>query len=384
MKASHLLLLGVLAAPIACAETPEPVAPPPPTAAPTAETAPPPAKPAELTPEEKKKAEEAQKKAEAADKLAADRAQLAVDAASEDARWTPETHAAAKKLASTKWPNAKAAITAAQKGGHRKTGNAARDAYRHPLETLEFWGLKPNMTVLEYSPGEGWWTELLAPTLATSGKLMINIGDVKGPKDQRGTYYAERLALFLDRAPEIYGKIERIVTPTPIPSFGLDGKVDLMIVSRNMHGMVRNKQLGGFLAEAMKALKPGGVLGVEQHRAKAGAEVEEAAKKGYLPEEWLIKEIEGAGFKLAAKSEINANAKDTKDYPEGVWALPPTLEGKEKDKAKLLAIGESDRMTLRFVKPAAGKDAKAAPAAKPAAAKPAAAKPAAKPAPKKK
>jgi predicted methyltransferase len=352
MKKAHVLLLGLLTLPIACEETPPPVTPANPpameTAAPT--VAP---KPAEPTPEELKKAAEAAKKAKAKKELEEAWAQLEVDSKAEEARWTKEMHAAAKKLATKKYPTIKAAVSAAQRSNHRKPKSAARDQYRHPVETLDFFGLKPTMSVLEWGPGEGWYTELLAPSLAARGKLFVNIGDVNGPKDVRGTYYAERLKRFLDTAPEAYGKVERIVTTTPVPNLGMEGKLDMVIVCRAMHGMHRNKVLTGFLQEAFKALKPGGVLGVEQHRAKEDADPDQSAKKGYLPEAWLIKTIEEAGFKLDKKSEVNANAKDTKDYPEGVWALPPTLERKDKDRDKMMAIGESDRMTLRFVKPKA-------------------------------
>lgn len=357
MKKAHVLLLGLLALPIACEETPPPVTPANPPALETAapmETA----KPAEPSPEELKKAAEAAKKAKAKKELEEAWAKLEVDSKAEEARWTKEMHAAAKKLAAKKHPSIKAAIAAAQKGTHRKPKSAPRDQFRHPAETLDFFGLKPTMSVLEWGPGEGWYTELLAPALAAKGKLMVNIGDVNGPKDVRGTYYAERLKRFLDGAPEVYGKVERIVTTTPVPSLGIEGKLDMVIVCRAMHGMHRNKVLAGFLQEAFKALRPGGVLGVEQHRAKADASPDDSAKKGYLPEAWLVKTIEEAGFKLAGKSEVNANPKDTKDYPEGVWALPPTLERKDKDRDAMMAIGESDRMTLKFVKPKAAKAAK--------------------------
>jgi predicted methyltransferase len=207
------------------------------------------------------------------------------------------------------------------------------------------------MTVLEYGPGEGWYTELLAPTLAAKGKLLVTSPDPKGPADARSTFYGQRLERFLARAPEIYGKVETIVIDGKNPKFGLEGKVDLVLFMRAMHGLHRDKLLAGVLAEAFAALKPGGVLGVEQHRAKPDANPDESAKQGYLPEAFVIQQVEAAGFKLGGKSEINANPKDTKDYPEGVWALPPTFELGDKDRAKYAAIGESDRMTLKFTKP---------------------------------
>ncbi len=356
MKKAHLLVLALIAAPLGCEETPPPVAPPPPPPAETAAVVAPPAeppKPPELTPEQKKAEAEAKKKAEQAAKLAADRAQWETDSKAEAARWTPEVHAAANALATAKYASLKAGVTAALKGPHRKPASAARDQYRHPLETLEFFGLKPNMTVLEYGPGEGWYTEILAPVLASKGKLIITSPDPSGPPESRGTFYGERLKRFLDNAPEIYGKVERLITQPGPPRIGLEDKLDMVILARELHGAHQNKQLPALLGEVFKALKPGGILGVEQHRAAEGANPDESAKKGYLPQAWLIEQAEAVGFKLAGKSEVNANAKDTKDYPEGVWTLPPSFELKDKDHQKYADIGESDRMTLKFVKPRA-------------------------------
>ena len=158
------------------------------------------------------------------------------------------------------------------------------------------------------------------------------------------------------------------------PKLPQEGTVDMVLLFRELHGMVQNGKMDAWLAEVQKALKPNGVLGVEQHRAKPDTVPEESAKKGYLPEKWVIEKIEAAGFKLAGKSEINANAKDTKDYADGVWTLPPSFRLGDKDKDKYAAIGESDRMTLKFTKVA-----KPAPKTD----KPAAPKPTDKPAPKK-
>src|SRR6185437_896783 len=209
----------------------------------------------------------------------------------------------------------------------------------------------PNMTVLEYGAGEGWYTELLAPTLAAKGKLIETMPDPNGPADPRSTFYGQRFARFLDLSPELYGKVERVITPPGPPKLGMENKLDMIILCRELHGMHQDKMVPAFLAEAFKALKPGGVLGVEQHRAKPDANPDQSAKNGYLPEAWVIQQAEAAGFKLGGKSEINANPKDTKDYVDGVWTLPPTLRDKDKDRQKYLDIGESDRMTLKFVKP---------------------------------
>jgi predicted methyltransferase len=314
---------------------------PAPSAAPSASAEPPP--PAEPTPEEKKKAE-------ALRTLQEERAKWQEGNTAELARWTPELHASAKALADKRYGSARGALRAAMAGKHREPGNADRDKARHPAETLAFFGLKPTLTVLEVSPGEGWYTELLAPALAAQGKLIATTTDPAGPEDQGSTFYGQRYKAFLDKAPEIYGKVQTVIVSENEPSLGLDGSVDMVLLMRAAHGMVNNGTLAMWLGAMSKALKPGGVLGIEEHRAPAGADPVESAKKGYLPQKWLIEQCEAAGFKLVGKSEINANPKDTKDYPEGVWSLPPTLRRADANRATYVAIGESDRMTLKLVK----------------------------------
>ena len=353
----------------ACGDPPEVKAPPPPVPveAPPATTPPPPVeapKPPEPTAEEKKKAEQVKA-------LAADRAASEADHKKEVARWTPELHAEAKALADKTFPNGKAAIQAAMASKTRQPGHADRDKYRHPAETLDFFGFKPTLTVLEFGPGEGWYTELLAPALAKKGKLLATSSDPNGPADERSSYYGHVFKMFLDTSPELYGKVETVTIDGKAPKLPQEGTVDLVILARELHGMVNSGKIDAWLGEFNKALKPNGVLGVEQHRAKADANVEESSKKGYLPEKWVIEKVEAAGFKLAGKSELNANAKDTKDYPDGVWTLPPSLRNGDKDKDKYTAIGESDRMTLKFTKaakpaPKTDKPAAATPPAKPA------------------
>jgi predicted methyltransferase len=325
---------------------PAPATPPPPPPAPVAVVAPAPVEPApapEPTAEEKKKAQDQKE-------LQDERAKWDVDNKAEIARWTPEMHAAAKAVADKSYPTGRAAITAAMAGKYRKPGNADRDKFRHPVETLEALGFKPNMTVLEYGPGEGWYTELLAPALAKSGKLIITSSDPNGPSEARSTFNAQRTKAMLDVSPELYGKVESVVIDSKVPKLGADASLDMVLVMRGLHGMHNSHTMTAWLAEINRALKPGGVLGIEEHRAKADSNPDEFAKKGYVPEKWTIDQIEAAGFKLSKKSEVNANAKDTKDYPEGVWTLPPTFRLKDKDHDKYAAIGESDRMTLKFVK----------------------------------
>jgi predicted methyltransferase len=323
-----------------------PVAPAPP-ALPVAAATPPPADtappPSEPTPEDKKKAE-------ALRKLQEDRAKWQEENKAELARWTPEVHAAAKALAEKTYANVRPAIQAAMASSHRRPGNSDRDKYRHPLETLTFFGVTPTTTVLEVGPGDGWYTELVAPAVATKGKLIDTINDPNGPEDQRGTLYGQRFKALLEKAPELFGKVQTVVVDGKAPKLEIDGTVDVVLVMREVHGMVDGGTLDAWLGEIHKALKPGGVLGIEEHRARGDADPIESSKRGYVPEKWLIDHVEASGFKLAGKSEVNANPKDTKDYPEGVWTLPPTLRLGDKDREKYLAIGESDRMTLKFVK----------------------------------
>jgi predicted methyltransferase len=292
------------------------------------------------------------KKADALAQLQKDRAKWEAANKAELARWTPDLHAKAGALASATYPTLQAAMKAVLAGPQRMPGNADRDKYRHPADTLAFFGLKPTMTVVELAPGEGWYTEVLAPTLASKGKLIDTSGDPNGPPDSRGTFYAQRWKAFVEKAPEVYGKVQTVIVDGKAPSLDAvgAGKADMVLVMRAVHGMVNGGTLGTWLATIKSTLKPGGVLGIEEHRAPADADPTASAKKGYVPEKWLISQVEAAGFKLVGKSELNANAKDTKDYPEGVWTLPPTLELGDKDRDKYVAIGESDRMTLKFVK----------------------------------
>ena len=232
----------------------------------------------------------------------------------------------------------------------KEPGNAERDKYRHPRESLEFFGVKPTSTVLEYGPGAGWYTELLAPLLAKHGKLYVTTEDPNGPHGDGATQGAKRLQNLFDTSPELFGKVDKIQIDAKAPKLPLDGKLDFVLAIRVLHGMVNRNTLDAWLAEFKHALKPKGVLAVIEHRAPVGADPAVSSKKGYVPEAYAIERIEAAGFKLAGKSEINANPKDTKDYPEGVWALPPTYRMGDKDREKYAAIGESDRFTLRFVK----------------------------------
>jgi predicted methyltransferase len=249
-------------------------------------------------------------------------------------------------------------IEAALAGAHRSEGNRARDGQRHPMETLTFFGLTPEMTVVELWPGGGWYTQVLAGTVYGSGKLITTNFDVNAstdPQDYRvrvGTAFAEML-----KSSPIYEGVETVVVSDPNNlTLAPEGTVDMVLTFRNSHGWIEDGTATAIYTAAFTALRPGGVLGVVQHRAKADDDRDPKviADSGYVREDYLIETIEAVGFKLEEKSEINANPNDTKDYEKGVWTLPPNYRLKDVDRGKYEAIGESDRMTLRFVKPAAG------------------------------
>ncbi len=229
----------------------------------------------------------------------------------------------------------------------------ARDKYRHPKETLEFFGLKPGMTVVEVWPAPGWYTEILAPYLRGRGKYVAAgfVTSWEGAPQWRidaMKEYRDRLAA----RPRLYDQVQ--VTELGKPDrweAAPAGSADLLLTFRNVHNWVAADYDRDMFAAFFRALKPGGTLGVVEHRAAPGTSIEVTKKTGYVTEEYVIALAEGAGFKLAAKAEINANPKDTRDYPEGVWTLPPTLKLGDQDRDKYVAIGESDRMTLKFVKP---------------------------------
>ncbi|MCG8423588.1 MAG: methyltransferase [Proteobacteria bacterium] len=296
--------------------------------------------------------EEAKKKAERIKRIAEFRKKTEAKSAEESKRWTDDMHKKAAALVKTSYKNTKSALKAILASPHRRPGLPDRDKYRHPTETLTFLGITPGSTVLEVGAGSGWYTEILAPLLAKKGKLLVTGYATEGPEDSFRPVYGVRLRTFLGNSPDLFGKVEVVeVAPPETLALGAANSVDVALAFREMHNWHRRGYLPQYVAEIFKVVKPGGVLGVVQHRAKPGADPKKSAEQGYLPEDWLIKQIEAAGFKLAEKSEINANPKDTKDYPEGVWTLPPALNLKDKDRAKYEAIGESDRMTLKFVKP---------------------------------
>ncbi|GAA4341576.1 class I SAM-dependent methyltransferase [Pigmentiphaga soli] len=240
-------------------------------------------------------------------------------------------------------------------GPQRSAANKARDVYRHPRQTLQFFGLQPGQTVIEIAPGDGWYTEILAPYLRDRGKLYAAHYEPGGANAERARSRA-RYEAKLRQDPDVYGKVT--VGTLPVKAFTdihPPGGADMVLTFRNIHNWMKDGHFDDTLRAFYAVLKSGGVLGVEEHRARPGTSLAQMIASGYVTEDYVIEHARAAGFQLAARSEINANPRDTKDYPQGVWTLPPTLREGDKDRAKYLAIGESDRMTLRFVKPAAAR-----------------------------
>lgn len=237
-------------------------------------------------------------------------------------------------------------------GSWRSDANKARDVYRHPKQTLDFFGVKPGDTLVEITPGGGWYAEILAPLLKGNGSY---IAAITPPRNATGDAEKDKSALEkkFEADPGQYGEAKVVVYDPKAPSFGAPGSADDVVTFRNVHNWVMGDTAPLMFKAFFDVLKPGGTLGVVDHRAAADADLEKIKKSGYLPQDYVIKLATDAGFTLVAQSEINANAKDTKDYEKGVWTLPPTLTLGDQDKDKYLAIGESDRMTLKFVKPKA-------------------------------
>jgi predicted methyltransferase len=235
-------------------------------------------------------------------------------------------------------------------GEHRAAANKARDMYRHPVETLKFFGVTPKSTVVELWPFGGWYTEILAPYLRDNGVYYAAAMDPASTnaEDQRNNASLSKL---LEARPDLYSKVRMSVLAPGKMQIAPDGTADLVVTFRNVHNWVWSGIEKDVLAAAFRALKPGGVLGVVEHRNNDPDYNPKTPGQAYVGEEYAVKLIESAGFKLAGRSSINHNPRDTRDYPRGVWTLPPNYAMGDVDRAKYAAIGESDRFTLKFVKP---------------------------------
>ena len=242
-------------------------------------------------------------------------------------------------------------------GAWRSPADRARDPWRHPVESLEFWGLKPGQTVVEFWPGAGWYTDILAPYLAANKGRLIAAN--LEPTDPASTEIVEAYRARLKAKPKLYGDVEITAFGATSGPVAPAGSADLVLFLRNLHNWMAAGIAEKAFRDAFAALKPGGVLGVEEHRAAPGGVQDVLAPDGYVQEAFAVRLAQEAGFVLDKASEINANPKDDRDHPFGVWTLPPVRLTAPRgepadpafDRAPYDAIGESDRMTLRFVKP---------------------------------
>ena len=240
-------------------------------------------------------------------------------------------------------------LAALLRAPHRLPANVARDGFRHPLEVISFFGIEDDSTVVEILPGSaGYYLEMLAPYLRDKGQFIAADRDETAP----ASYLADhaRLVARLQAEPQLYGKVK--VTPFNAGRYEIapPGSADVVMSFRSIHNWIARDELEGSLRVFHRALKPGGVFGIVGHRGRDDLPQDAQTKNGYVRQDAAIELIEKAGFRLDGSSEVNANPKDTKDHPAGVWTLPPTYRLKDQDRAKYQAIGESDRFTLRFVK----------------------------------
>lgn len=241
---------------------------------------------------------------------------------------------------------ASSAIATAVADPHRSDANRARDRYRHPVETLGFFGVKPDQTVVEFLPSGGWYAEILAPMLSRHGHY---IGLASSSAKAQGGL----AKLIADGGPRYAGAMPASIDFATGRSTVAPGSADAVLTFRNVHNLIMDgpDTAPRVFAAFFAMLKPGGVLGIEDHRLPEERDIASETSSGYVKRSTIVKLATAAGFRLAGESRINANPKDTADYPKGVWTLPPTLQEGDKDRARYLAIGESDRLTLKFVKP---------------------------------
>lgn len=239
------------------------------------------------------------------------------------------------------------ALIAAAASPSRAAAAVARDKARHPVEELTFFGINPKMTVIELWPGGGYWTDILGPYLAPSGHYTVALPPAGGEENAGVVRFRAHLAAEKDRL----GTIHETTLGAGHFDLAPPASADLIVTFRNLHNWMGDGYADEALAACFSALKPGGILGVEEHRGSNEVPQDPKGKSGYVRQDYAIALAKKAGFVLVGSSEINANPRDTKNWPDGVWTLPPTLAQGEKDRAKYVAIGESDNFVLKFQKP---------------------------------
>ena len=236
-------------------------------------------------------------------------------------------------------------------GDHRELSYIERDKYRHPKETLNFFGVTPDQKVVEITPGHGWYAEILAPLLRDKGQYTYTSYKLH---DDINPYFVKMETAFKEKMakhPQVFNKLEWVHFESNEPNFAPNGKADAVLTFRNIHNWAKAGSVESMFIGFYNALKPGGTLGVVEHRAEPGTPFEEQIKSGYMTFDYVVQLAEKTGFRLAESSEINANPKDTKSHPNGVWSLLPNLRGiDDGNKSAMKKIGESDRMTLKFIK----------------------------------
>ncbi|ALP53089.1 methyltransferase [Candidatus Tenderia electrophaga] len=233
---------------------------------------------------------------------------------------------------------------------HRSAAHQARDKYRHPVETLSFFGIEDDMTVVEVFPGRGWYTEILAPFLKDHGRFYAAGND----PDSRSEFARKSTQRFKQKmaSHDVFNRVNiTVLAPPDKTAIAPAGSADMVLTFRNIHNWMAGGYADQVFSAMYEALKPGGVLGVVEHRGDPSTPQDPEARSGYVNQAYAIKLAEDAGFEFVGSAEINANPKDSKHHPKGVWTLPPSLTLGETDREKYLAIGESDRMTLKFIKP---------------------------------
>lgn len=238
---------------------------------------------------------------------------------------------------------------------YRSESHRQRNRYRHPAQTLDFFGITAQMKVIELWPLKGWYTEILGPLLKARGQLTIaNFRHQDQTDDKKSNYYAKlgrKLILRLRSESAFFGPVKEVLfDPQRGDPLGMPESQDMVVTFRNIHNWDSKGNFKKVMAAAFAVLKPGGILGIVEHRADQVSDISSSAVEGYSDENYVISVVESVGFSFAGRSGINANAKDRKNHPKGVYALPPTLAMGDVDREKYLSIGESDRMTLKFIK----------------------------------